>query len=346
MNVRPLSRDREDPGRFEADARFAVEAARWAPSVHNTQPWRFGIGDRRISLRADNERRLDCTDPSGREMMISCGAALFTLTLALRQLGYAPRVRLLPAPDRPCLLADVDVDVPAAAPETVNPEVARLYEQIRERHTHRGAFRPGQVTAGLPALLQVEARREGVTLRVITDTHAQATLGALTGAAEHLGRADPGIGAELFRWAPAPGDRRENGVHPDTYPRRAERTEPDFPGRDFARGQGWGTDAPADEPAEQPSAGMVVLLTTPQDTPADWLRAGQALQRVLLRAQAEEGVSAAFHTQALEVPELRGLIRTRLCDGDHPQMLMRLGVAGTRRKSVRRPVHAVVHDDY
>ena len=84
---------------------------------------------------------------------------------------------------------------------------------------------------------------------------------------------------------------------------------------------------------------------TPGDAPADWLAAGMALQRVLLCA-AEAGVSAAFHTQALELPELREFVRTRFCGSAHPQMLMRLGHAECEPgHGVRRPETDIARDE-
>jgi hypothetical protein len=80
---------------------------------------------------------------------------------------------------------------------------------------------------------------------------------------------------------------------------------------------------------------VVAVLLTEGDERSDWLCAGQSLQRILLCA-AEYDVSAAFHSQALEVPELREFVRARFCDGAYPQMIMRLGVAhtGVARRSV------------
>jgi nitroreductase len=95
----------------EEIAAFLIEAASWAPSVHNTQPWWFGVREAGLSLHADVDRRLDVADPDGREMLISCGAALFTLCLAARRLGLVTEVRLLPDSDRPGLMADVDIAV-------------------------------------------------------------------------------------------------------------------------------------------------------------------------------------------------------------------------------------------
>src|SRR5215472_11383437 len=87
-------------------AGYLIATAARAPSVHNTQPWRFRVSDYVIELHADPGRKLRA-DRSGREMFISCGAALFGLRLAVRPLGYLPVVGLLPDPARPRLLARV-----------------------------------------------------------------------------------------------------------------------------------------------------------------------------------------------------------------------------------------------
>jgi hypothetical protein len=98
------------PGPLTAEeiAAYVVGAAVWAPSVHNTQPWWFSAGGQEISLHADAGRQLGVADPRGREMMISCGAALFTARLALRSLGYIPETSVLPDPGRPLLVARVN----------------------------------------------------------------------------------------------------------------------------------------------------------------------------------------------------------------------------------------------
>jgi nitroimidazol reductase NimA-like FMN-containing flavoprotein (pyridoxamine 5'-phosphate oxidase superfamily) len=307
----------------EEIAAFAIDAACRAPSVHNTRPWRFTARGSRVTLHADPDRRLGVADPDGREMLISCGAALFTLRLAARHLGRTLDVRQWPDPDRPMLLADVEI----AGPRPATPAEHRLFDQVERRHTHRGGFGPRRPATGLLSKLAIEAEHEGAELRIVADPRTRKALAGLSETAEQTQRLDPDHRAELAHWAPPPGRARPYGVHPDAYPREPGHTDPDFAARDFARGQGWGYADPDDHgDVAADSAGVVAVLTTRGDTAADHLAAGQALQRVLLRA-AEEDVSAAFHTQALELPELRDFIRGRYCDGAYPQMLMRLGHA-------------------
>src|SRR6516225_6305731 len=114
------------PMTAEQIARHVVAEAVWAPSVNNTQPWRFVVGPDQIGLHADAGRRLEVADPDGREMMISCGAALFTARLALRSLGYVPEARVLPDPGDPTLVARLSWPGRAAA----TPFEHRLFSQV------------------------------------------------------------------------------------------------------------------------------------------------------------------------------------------------------------------------
>jgi len=309
--------------------RFVVASAVWAPSVHNTQPWKFSAEGDQISLHADPARQLTVSDPDGREMLISCGAALFTTRLALRSLGYIPEAAMLPDPAQPTLVARVSW--PQRAPATEYEE--QLMRRVRQRRTHRGGFDSLPVSTDLLTALRDSAARDGATLRVMPEDGRQ-LLAATVQAAEQALRLDSARVQELARWAPPPGMRRPDGVPPTSYPASPEHTSPDYPGRDFAHGHGWGLPAFSTAPWPR-SAGTVGLLTTPNDQPLDWISAGHALQRILLMASSC-GVAAALHSQPLELPQLRADIRAQLCDGAYPQLVLRLGTITQIAASVRR----------
>ncbi|MEU4410949.1 hypothetical protein AB0F88_41135 [Streptosporangium sp. NPDC023963] len=316
--------------------RTAVRAATWAPSVHNTQPWSFAVDGDEIALRADSDRKLRVGDPIGRELLVSCGAALMNVRLALRALGYEPQVRVLPDPDRPALLATVR---PGAA-VTADEHTRMLYAEIERRRTHRAGFTRLPVPECLLEALVAEAGGEGARLTPVRSEPAIRVFSAITCAAQDVQAQDRPLSLELIGWARPPGSPREDGVPAESYPREPRRTEPHFAQRDYARGRPWGSDA---DQSFSVSTGVVAVLTTKGDSRGDWLAAGQALQRILLRASAY-GLSAAFHTQALEMFHLREFLRQELCSQEYPQMIMRLGITFDDSQGVRRPATEVLEE--
>jgi hypothetical protein len=215
-----------------------------------------------------------------------------------------------------------------------------MYAAVSARRTHRGGFGPAPLPAGTLAALRDEATREGAMLRLVTIGDQRDALAAAVQAGEHALRLDGHRAGELADWVVPPGSPRRDGIPPTAYPAEPAHTDPDFPGRDFAAGKGWGL--AASTVADERSPGVACLLATSVNEPADWVAAGQALQRVLLRATACN-VAAALHSQPLELPQLRDFIRIQLAARAHPQMIIRLGV--TRQAgavSIRRPTGEVL----
>ncbi len=305
---------------------FLVTAAARAPSVHNTQPWRFWVGPDAVELRTDPRRKLR-VDPSGREMLISCGAALFGLRLAIRSLGYLPVTDLLPDPAQLRLMARVCIGEAAPA----NGLERQILDAVPHRHTHRGPFMPGPLPPGLLAGLQHDALAEGATLALITGGLAYDRLERITAAAARRGNLSPRARADIRRWTRTAASTARDGIPATALAASIGRPAGRLTQRDFDLGRGI-TRLPA---GGAPPSATAVLLTS-GDRRADWLRAGQALYRLLLHAASRE-VFASLHTQPLEDAVTRDLISSQLALPGHPQMLLQLGPATTASPTARQP---------
>ena len=306
-------------------AGYLISMAARAPSVHNTQPWRFKAGPEAIELYADTGRKLRA-DPLGREMLISCGAAVFGLRLAVRSLGYLPVVELLPDPTRLRLLARVRPGRAAA----MTAAERKMVKAVPHRHTHRGPFEPAPLPGRLLAGLQHDAVAEGATL-ALADQHAYGKLAAITDPATRARDRYEENRAELRWWTREPNDPARDGVPAHAFAGRAANRAGRLRQRDFDVGRGFGRliEGGASPP-------VTAVLVTSRDGRADWVRAGQALHRLLLHA-ASEWVFAALYTQPLEAAATRKLIKTSLALPGWPQVLLQLGVARTSQPTARRP---------
>ncbi len=312
-----------------------VGVAARAPSVHNTQPWRFRVADNALEVYADRTRRLAAVDSAGREMLISCGAALYGLRLAARSLGYLPRVSLLPDPRQPELVARLRL----GRSEPCTPAERDLLAAVPHRHTQREPFSGDPLPAGLLAALQHDAIAEGAALALIQGPGAYQRLAELVAAAGRWQRRDRLVRGELARWTRLPGSVARDGIPARALPARVSRLRGTAMGRlaprDFCPGAGSGEVA-----GGGPAAATAVLLTA-GDKAADWLRAGQALHRLLLHA-ATRWVVASMNTEPLESPALRGLVSARLGLRGAPQVVLQLGTARTAPATPRRPVGEVL----
>jgi len=316
-----------------ADVNWVVAAATRAPSVHNSQPWRFRVDGNTFDVIADGSRGLDVSDPRGREVTISCGAALTNLELALRQLGYDGSVVAFPDRLEPEVVARVTVleGLPTTTAER------ELFTGLSRRHTHRGRFIDQEISPDLAVRLQEAAWSHGCELRYVHDVGTLASVLHLARAAERIGASDDLARIETQKWTPAPGSRRRDGVPARAYsqgPLAADRN--DLPARDFDGGRAFGIG----ERGHQPG-GPIAVLTSEHDAPRDWLQAGQALQSVLLVAAADWAF-AAFHSRATEVPHLRADLQRQIGTAAYPQLLLRFGYADTAPTTPRRSLDEVL----
>ncbi|MEU5690840.1 nitroreductase [Actinosynnema sp. NPDC020468] len=303
-----------------------LRSAALAPSVHNTQPWRFRVAEDRVELYPDLSRRLPATDPVDRELRLSCGAALFNLRLALRGHGVTPLVTLMPGSEAPGALAIVR----AGGRRPPDDETAALVDAIPDRRTNRRPFREVVVPVRHRQALVRAAERERAWLHVVADREERAKVQSLVAKAHRVQAADPGVREELLAWT---GPRGGDGVPPRSAGNRpAPQDEWSF--RDFqARERPPGKDYESDP--------LVVVLCSFYDGPSAELQTGQALQRVLLTATTF-GLSASFLSQPVEVRPVRDELRRALGGTLVPQTVLRVGFGSPVPASPRRPVAELV----
>ena len=328
--------DKETAPDLAEHAGYLIEMAGRAPSVHNTQPWRFKVSEDAIELYADTSRQL-LEDPAGREMLISCGAALYGLRLGIRSLGCRPEVELFPEPAGRRLAR-----VRAGRPAPMTSLERQLLQAVPHRHTHRGPFEPRPLPAGLVARLRYDATAEGATLRVIEAEAECQKLTAILAVWSRVqdlypaSRAGVHSRAETQRWTREADSEARDGVPAHAFPAVTGRETGRLPQRDFDLGRGLGL-----LPSGGPPAPVTAILVTAGDNEEDWLCAGQALQRLLLRATSK-WVFANLQTQPLQDTSVRAQIRSSLTLPGSPQILLQLGVARATHPTARRPAAELI----
>lgn len=312
---------------------FLLRYAMLAPSSHNTQPWRFRIRDGAAELFADRGRRLPVVDPDGRELTISCGAALFFLRLAVRHFGRQAVVE--PFPDREEL--DLLARVRLGPPQPPAPDEEILFEAIPKRRTNRGPFGTKRPPGWLLSALGEVAADEGAWLRRVEGEELRHAVAALVSEGDRLQLADREFRTELAHWLHPNRSHTRDGIpgYALGFGNLASYMGP-LVVRTFDTGRG---QAARDRHLAEGSP-VLAVLGTDEDTVPAWLQAGQALARVLLRARSEN-VWAAFLNQPVEVTELRPRLAA-LLGGGWPQLLLRMGYGAEPVPTPRRPLSEVM----
>ncbi|MFE2735242.1 Acg family FMN-binding oxidoreductase [Streptomyces sp. NPDC059349] len=309
-----------------------------APSLHNAQPWRFihCTDSRSVALYGDPDRTLPYGDVEHRALHLGCGAALSNLLVVTVHASWTATVGLLPDPGAPWHLADAALD--EAEVEDADRDLADLHRAIRRRHTSRFPFSDEQIPEPVFDGLRSAALLEGCRLITPSAWHADTMVMELVHDAELLEAANEAVRAEIATWTRT--GRADEGPAADGIPADAlgpRQCGVSSPVRDF------------DPSRRVPDRAVAVLeehpqiapLGTVQGTPADWLSAGQAMQRVLLQATLS-GLATSLMSQPLEWPDLRSSVRDPNSAIGFVHMVFRLGYGPQGAATPRRPVTEVL----
>jgi len=287
----------------------ATIAALRAPSILNTQPWRWRLVGNTAELWLDRDRQLPNVDPDGRMLMLSCGIALDYALTALRAAGYHGEAHRLDNERQPDRVAWLRRGARQAA-DQVN------YQAIYQRRTDRRPFSDASPTAEDLDVLRAAAERHGAHLHILPKDQV-AELAVAIAHAGSLERNEIPVAADIAAWTNRPSSTRD-GVSMRTVTDGGPRT---VRPRDFTGGRrpwleyGPGTDAGT----------VYVVLFTDGDEPRDWLGAGEAFSDMWLSLTAR-GLAASPISEIVEMPSTRESLRRLLGGVGHPAIAMRIGI--------------------
>lgn len=289
----------------------AARAAGLAPSVHNTQPWRWLVHRDRLDLYAQRDRQLGHADPHGRLLTISCGAALHHARVALLAEGWQPLVEPLPTPDDPDLLARLRLGDRIGA----SPEAIRRFQTAQVRRTDRRPLATIAVPPAALAAIRAAVEAEHVHLHLLRPEQVSDLAVAVARASELTGDDQP-VRAELSYWVGGPHPPG-TGLPPAAIPTQPPQTT--VPVRDFGAAGTLTIVEGGDK------AASYAVIFGELDTPAGWLAAGQGLSAAWLAATAH-GVALLPFSAPVEVPATRTVLRRLLAGIGHPYLALRLGI--------------------
>lgn len=318
-----------------ADAPSAHDLIRYAtlaPNGHNTQPWRFRIGDRQIDIMPDFSRRTAVVDPDDHHLFVSLGAAAETLSLASAARGMPGTVAFDPR----------NSGSVAVRFERARPAPSPLFDAITRRQSTRAAYDGRAIpTRDLDTLVKAAAV-PGVGLVLLTDRRRIDRLSDLVLAGNTLQRTNPAFVRELKSWLrfnPGAALRTGDGLY------SAASGNPALPDWLGPHAFDWISTARSENQAYasqlRSSAGVAVFVGL-RETAADWVAVGRACQRFALQATAL-GLKHAFINQPVEVPTLCADLAALVgMPGRRPDIVMRFGYGPELPWSLRRPVNAVI----
>ncbi|MEM9906265.1 MAG: hypothetical protein AAF921_14700 [Cyanobacteria bacterium P01_D01_bin.44] len=324
-----------------------VHFATLAPSGHNTQPWKFALGENTIRLYPDFSRRLPVVDADDHALYISLGCALENLLIAARHYGLDTDVSLFPDSDSAnphsnCIVVHLNQTTPD--PLVEKPGDAR-FEAIPKRQTTRCAYDGCPLPEDDLAHLTRAAEQPGIQSRVMTAAQDIERVVNFVEAGNRLQFRDADFVKELISWIRFNHDEVVNchdgmtaammGLPRLNIPRWLGQSivkmmaTPNAQAKQFA--------------ALTRSSPALMLFIAEKNDKTHWVNLGRSFERVALTATALD-IKHAHVNMPCEVLSVRSRLRQQLglAEEAQPLLLIRLGYSEPMPYSPRRPLQQVL----
>ena len=304
--------------------KFLLNCAVLDPLSHSTPPWNFKVVNDAIELYADKTDALPIADLDYRELIISCGTALFNLRIAIRHFGYRDVVDLLPEQNNRNLLARISLGSKRIAQLEENLLFRAIFKRCTSNQDFDDCLLPSSLVSELESATCSEGSWLQIMTKVIPKTDYEAVINLIADG-DRLNQAEHSWHHKLAQWIQLDHDYSLDGIPPQTREMNQNldviaplisRTNPSFT---FAQSQS--TDCPLLSPAS-----VLMLISSKDDNPQAWIETGEALAHLLYRAKLDN-VWAAFLNQPIQIPHLRSRLQRLFPEHGYPQIMLRLGYA-------------------
>jgi nitroreductase len=314
--------------------KFFINYAILAPSGHNTQPWLFKINDDNIEVIADRTRALPVIDPDDKELIISCGAAIENMSIAMKYFGFKPEIFLMPDSGDNDLLARVKITIGYTPTE----EEKKFFKAITKRRTNRRPFAEQMIDEILLNDFENLAMKEHTNFVIIKDEDTKKEILKLIEKGDRIQCENKSFCRELAQWIHPNRTNSKDGIPGYAYGMNdlLSYAQPFFIGN-----LEWGSIQAGRDRNLVKGSPLLTVLECNEDNQTDWLYTGMSLTEILLKA-CSEGIAASYLNQPIEVNELNLEIRKLLGLKGIPQLIFRMGYGKEVKPTPRRKVEEVI----
>ncbi|MBI2285817.1 hypothetical protein HYU82_03265 [Candidatus Saccharibacteria bacterium] len=319
----------EDRQKFQQKFYQIIDIARYAPSVHNSQPWKVKFEDKSIIVGIDHAHVPQQSDPTGRQTYISLGIFCEAIAVAARANGL--------------LVTSVGLVQDRATLKVIEKKSSSLdlrqINYLRQRCTDRSVYRPINVTKPMIKKIEESYAAEGVHIKVVADKKMIGRAAEFTAKGIALALTNPEFRRELSRYLILPWGGKKRGI--SVLSLRISKVLEIFEPLLIRYGLGLKAEVRTERKRWLSSSG-IIFITTRGDLQADWFRAGRAYLRASLAAEAL-GLSQATSAATVEASTFHEDIEKMLGTKQRLQCATRMG-HGSRHKvfSPRVPAEALL----